>query len=150
MNSLKMILIAATITASVPTSVYAGPFTDNLSKCLVESTSTRDRNALVQWMFSAASLHPAVQSIASVSEQQLDEATKSTAELFMKLLTETCKQETIKALEYEGNLTLQTSFEVLGQVAGRELFSSPEVNAGMSKLDTYLDQEKLKSLTKKN
>ena len=33
------------------------------------------------------------------------------------------------ALQYEGASTLETSFMILGQVAGQELFSSPEVAA---------------------
>lgn len=150
MVSLRTILITVIFSANAVTSANAGTYTNHLSECLVESTSTRDRIALVKWMFSAASLHPAVKPIALVSEQQLDEANKNAAHLFTKLLTDSCKQETQKALKFEGNLTLQASFEVLGQIAGRELFSSPEVNAAMSGMEKYLDQEKLNSLTKTN
>ena len=148
MSFLKSTLFAFAIVSIAASNTYAGPYTDDLSKCLVESTSTRDRAALVKWIFSAASLHPAVRSIVSVSEEQLDEANKTAADLIMKLLTESCRQETQKALKYENEVALQASFRVLGQVAGQELFSSPEVAATMSGLDKYLDEEKLKSLIK--
>jgi len=36
--------------------------------------------------------------------------------------------------------------EVLGQVAGQELFSSPEVASGMAGLQKYLDADQLKAL----
>ena len=148
MRFLKSTLITVTVASIVATVTYAGPYTNDLSKCLVESTSIRDRIDLVKWMFSAASLHPAVSSIASVSEEQLDAANKSVADLVMKLLTESCRQEAEKALKYEGEATFQASFQVLGQVAGQELFASPEVAAAMSGLGKHLDEEKLKSLTK--
>jgi hypothetical protein len=46
-----------------------------------------------------------------------------------------------------GPSTLGVSFQVLGQVAGQKLFTSPEVVAGMAGLKKYLDVEKLKALT---
>lgn len=126
--------------------VHAGPYTDELSKCIVASTTTNDRVAIVKWMFSAASLHPAVKSITSVSEEQLEEANKKTAELLMRLLTESCIQQAKKAIKYEGQVAIQSSFQILGQVAGRELFSSPDVAAGMAGFEKHFNGEKLESL----
>jgi hypothetical protein len=138
--------MAVAVAAVAATGAHAGPYSDDLAKCLVESTTTEDRTLLVQWMFAAASLHPAVSSIASVSEEQLDEANKRTADLFMRLLSKSCMEETQKALKHEGENTILTSFRILGEVAGRELFSSPEVGGALSGLDKYLDDEKLKSI----
>lgn len=127
----------------------AGPYTDDLSKCLIESTSPQDRIELVQWMFSAASQHPAVKNMCSVSEEQSDEMNKKTAALFMKLLTESCREQTQNALKYEGETTLSQSFNVLGQVAGKELFASPEVSNNLAGFKNYLDMEKLKQIVPK-
>lgn len=127
---------------------FAGPYGDDLSKCLVNSTTQADRQALVKWIFSTASLHPAVKTMVSVSEKQLDDSNRYTAELLTKLLTESCRSEAEKALQYEGPVTFQTSFQVLGQVAGQELFSSPEVAVAMSAgLAKHLDARKLASLS---
>lgn len=125
---------------------HAGPYTDDLGKCLVESTSTRDRNSLVRWLFASASVHPAVSSIALVTPEQLEDSHAQAGDLFNRLLTDSCREETKKALQYEGEITIQTSFEILGRVAGQELFSSPEVNANMSGIEKYLDQEEIMSL----
>lgn len=125
----------------------AGPYADDLSKCLVSSTSKDDRASLVTWMFSAASLHPAVKSIASVTPKQLDDANKHAGELFMRLLTDACKSQTQQALQYEGASTIQTSFQVLGQVAGQELFTSPEVGAALAGMSKYIDEARLKELS---
>ena len=124
----------------------AGPYSDTLAKCLVSSTTTEDRSSLVRWMFTAASLHPAVKPISNVSDEQLDEANRIIANLVTDLLTESCREETEQALQYEGTTTIQTSFMVLGQVAGQELFASPEVAAGLSGLEKHIDEEKLGSL----
>ncbi len=125
---------------------YAGLFTDDLSRCLVSSTSAADKISLVKWMFTAAALHPAVSSIASVSKEQLDEANKKTAQLFEKLLTKSCREQTIKAVKNEGTAAIQSGFQVLGQVAARELFTSPEVAAGMAGLEKHFDAKKLEEV----
>jgi hypothetical protein len=145
---LKILNFAMIITIGifVATSVYAGPYTNDLSKCLVESTSQRDRTALAVWMFTAASFHPAVKPLSKVSQEQLDKANKTAGELFMKLLTKSCRKETQEALKYEGSGTMEASFKVLGEVAGRELFTSPKVNDSMSGLSKYMNEEELKSL----
>jgi hypothetical protein len=97
-------------------------------------------------MFSAASQHPAVTAAATISAEELDEANKTMAEMVMRLLTESCKDETQKALQYEGQVTIQTSFEVLGQVAGNEMFSSPEVASALSGMEKHLDESRLRAL----
>lgn len=125
---------------------HAGPFGDDLARCLVDSTTMDDRAALVRWMFAAASAHPAVASIAAVSPEDLDKANAATGNLIMKLLTETCRERAQKAVTYEGAATIQMSFQVLGQVAAGELFSSPEVTKAMSGLEKYVDSKKLEAL----
>lgn len=126
----------------------AGVYVDDMSRCLVESTTKEDRFALVRWMFSAAAAHPAVASISSVTPEQLDASNKTIADLFMQLLTEKCRDQTVKALRFEGPTTIQLSFQVLGQVAGNELFSSPEVAKAMSGLEKYADNKKIEALAK--
>ena len=100
-------------------SAIAGPFSDDLGKCLVRSTTDADKNYLVKWMFASAALHPAVKSIAAVSDAERTEL---------------------------GPGTLQTSFEILGQVAGRGLFTDPAVARSMASFEDYLDKLKLEAL----
>ena len=64
----------------------------------------------------------------------------------MRLLTDSCRTQTKEAIRYEGASTLESSFRLLGEVAGQELFSSPEVAEGMSGLENYVDEEKLNEL----
>jgi hypothetical protein len=139
-------LITVAATAIPMTDSFAGVHTNNLSECLVESTSRQDRLALVNWLYSAASFHPAVRSIASVSKHQLDTANKNSAEMFVRLLTESCKDESEKALKFEGRASIQGSFHALGQVASEELFSDSEVLSAASGLDEYLDKTRLRAL----
>ena len=145
MRCLRTLAITAAM-AMWGTAAQAGIYSDDLAKCLVDSSTKQDRIALVRWMFAAASSHPAVASFSAVKPGQLEDANKALAELFTRLLTDSCRDKAQKALAYEGMVTLQTSFAVLGQVAGAELFDSPEVKKSMSGLDKYLDVKKLQAL----
>lgn len=123
--------------------VPAGPYSDGLARCLVRSTSDADKNDLVKWMFAAAALHPAVMSLASVSDQQRDQSTRNAAKIVERLLTESCRAEARDALKYEGRNTLESAFQVLGQVAGRGLFADPAVARNLAEFGKYIDQKKV-------
>lgn len=143
--SLKPISLALLAVLAAPVA-QAGVYTDDLSKCLVDSTTTDDRTALVKWMFAAASAHPAISSFSTVTQADRDTANQAMGVLFMKLMTESCRAQAQRALKYEGPATIQLSFQVLGQVAGAELFSNPEVAKGMAGIDQHIDHKKLEDL----
>jgi len=125
---------------------YAGVYTDDLTRCIIESTDSQDRLVLVKWMFAAMSKHPAVQSLSTVSENQIDEANKKLADLLTKLLTETCEEKAKKAIKYEHGMAIRTSFEKLGQVAAQDLFTDPNVANILAGFSKHLDEKKLNTL----
>ena len=127
----------------------AGVYTDDLSKCLIRATSTNDRVVLVRWMFAMLALHPAVQPLSSISAGQREAASNIAAGLFARLLTADCRQESVNALKYEGVAAMGASFQVLGQVASRDLMTDPNVAKGMNQLSADLEgDQKLKDLLK--
>lgn len=128
-----------------PKSTYAGIYTDELTKCIIESTSTEELTGFVRWMFALMSIHPDVQDMATITEKKHDEANQQCAALFMRILTVSCKEQSKKAWNYEGKMSFQSSFKVLGEVAMRELLSNPKVNAGAEGFAKYLNEEKIKS-----
>jgi len=144
-------MVALILLAGLPSPVaQAGVYTDDLSKCLVKSSNGADRLVLVQWIFSALSLHPAVQPLASITTEQRDAFNERVAALFSRLLVDDCRKEAIDALKYEGSAAFDASFQVLGQVASRDLMTEPHVATGLSgQIAYYLAKnEKLASLLK--
>ena len=138
-------LVCAVLSVLVlsPTEAAAGPYSDELAKCLVRSTTTSEKNALIKWVFAAAALHPEVKGIASVTEAQRDELSKATGKLFERLVSESCKTETQDAVKYEGPSVFQSAFTVLGQVASIGLFTDPSVSGYMSDFLKYIDKSKV-------
>ncbi len=139
-------LLAVFATTSQP--AVAGVYTDDLSKCLVSKTTSDQKAVLVNWMFSAMSLNPAVAKFVSIPVAKRKEFNVNMAALFETLMTVTCKHEMQLAIQYEGSGAIGAGFNVLGQVAGRELFANPEVAKGMAELDKFIDQDKIQAAMK--
>src|SRR5436190_10739330 len=121
-RSVLMLLLSL----SIAVSAAAGPYGDTLGKCLVSSTTSVEKTALIQWMFATLSLHPDVKSLSSVTPQQRSDVNKSMARLFERLMTESCARETREAVKYEGAGTIENAFSLLGEAAMRELFENPK------------------------
>lgn len=146
MSRWKALAAGYLIGLSLAGSAVAGPYADDMAKCLVKSASPADRTLLVKWIFSVISLHPDLAPMSSITPQQRGAITKSAGELFQRLLLESCRSETQEAIQNEGSETIQYAFQVLGQVATRGLFTDPHVAEGMTALGTQLDAQKLKTL----
>lgn len=125
---------------------HAGPYGDDLSKCLVSSATTADKSLLVKWIFSAISLHKDVAAHVSMPQDDRDALNKDTAGVYMRLMTDSCKNQLHDAYKYEGTSAIGTAFQLLGQVATQEMFSDPAVAAGTTDLMKYFDEGKLKAV----
>ncbi len=120
---------------------HAGPYTDDLSKCLVKSTTSNDEVAFMKWIFGALSLHPAITSLVSITPQQRAEFQKNAAALIVRLVTADCRQQALNSVKYEGVNEMETSFAVFGQAAMRDLMNNQSVSQGMSTLGTYFQDD---------
>ena len=135
-TSIGVSLLALALSAGP---VRAGVYGDDLGKCLVESSSAQDKQQLMQWIFFAIALNPEIAPYASIKTEQRTAANTGMARLFEKLVGETCAKQASAALKYEGPGAFGISFELLGRVAGQEIFASPEVAAGTAKFTEQLD-----------
>lgn len=142
----SMIALLLVTLVWVPKLATAGPFADDMAKCLVNSTSAEDRTLLVKWIFSVIALHPDLSAMSAVSPKQRDEISKNAGALFQRLLLESCRSQTKQALQSEGPQTVQYAFQVLGQVASRGLFSDSHVLEGTKDLAKYVDEQKINEL----
>ena len=121
----------------------AGVYGDDFGKCLVKSSTDADKQKLVEWIFSALSLNPAIAPYVNIPSDKRKAIDKGMASVFERLVGEACKTEATDALKYEGASAFSTAFELLGQVAGQQIFSSPEVSAGTQEFIKQVDMEGL-------
>jgi hypothetical protein len=126
----------------------AGVYSDDLSKCLVAATDGEGQTQLIVWVFSIMTLNPAVAPYASVTDAQRQTINKNAGTLYSRLLTDTCRKQTVAALKYEGVSSIEHAFETLGGVAMRGLLNDPKVMAGMGALGAGFDKAAMADLAK--
>jgi hypothetical protein len=124
---------------------HAGPLTDELSQCLLKSTSDDDRTLFIQWIYAAMSSHPKVSAMSSITPEFADQLNRRAADLVTELLTSRCRGEATQAVKAEGEAALRGSFEVLGRVGMQGLMADPKVTEYLTGLGRYFDQQKLKA-----
>lgn len=138
-------LAAAVVLGGFAPRAAAGPYGDDLGKCLVSATTAEEKNRLIRWIFSMMARHPDVQGACAITTEQQAAISKEVGQLFQRLITESCVTQARTAIRYEGNATIEQAFSVLGQVSMRELMTSPKVAEGLSEFTSYLDEAKLKA-----
>jgi hypothetical protein len=138
--------MALTILAGGSTA-QAGAYTEDLSKCLVSSSSAADQAKLVAWIYAAMSAHPDIRAYSNITAAQRDAVLKDAGALVQRLLTVDCRAQASAALKNEGASALDPAFSTLGAFAMRNLVSNPEVSQAMA-IDKYMDVQKLQDLGK--
>ena len=148
-KSFLYIFIAFTFLLNISNKpIFAGPFGDEMAKCLVTSTSNRDRAKLLKWMFRVYGEHPEVSYMVDLSDREKKVIDKDIADVFTRLLSEDCVDETKKALDYEGDNVMFTAFQTLGQVAAQGFNVNPIVERSINKFNEFIEYEKLDYLYK--
>lgn len=137
---------AAAVLALAPAAASAGPYSDDLGKCLVAASSPADQTLMVQWMFAAASTNPALKPLSALTEAQRDDYSHRMIGLYQRLLFKDCRSQTVAALKYEGPSAFEMGFEVLGQVAGRAMMGGPQVTAQLKKMGAMIDVTEMNKL----
>jgi hypothetical protein len=146
--NLSIVSVVLSMVTLFSTPALAGPYSDEMSKCFVNSTTTADKNSLMKWYFAVVALHPAVKSIANVTQAQRTVMNRDVAKLFERLLTKSCKNEAQQAIKYEGSESFSSGFRTLSEVAARGLFTDPSVSNGIGEFSKFLDQAKIEETLK--
>lgn len=123
---------------------YANGYADDISRCLSDSTSGKDRKDLARWVFTVMATHPEILKITSVTPKDRDSAEQAAGQLYNKLLTQDCKPQIEAAFKNKDATAARSAFEYLGKLAMQELMADPNVTKSFSGITKYIDFEKLR------
>ena len=121
----------------------AGPTVDQLSQCLVKSTTAADKSAVLQWTFVALSAHPDLKQYSNVNAEQKTQLDKNLAQVLQRILVEQCSAQTKAVIQAEGMQAVGDSFQELGSITGEEILKTPEVKDQLKGVVRYIDLNKL-------
>ena len=120
-----------------------GASVDQLSNCLVKSTTATDKTAVLQWTFAALSAHPDLKQFSNVTETQKIQLDKNLAQVLQRILVEQCSAQTKAVIQAEGMQAVGESFQELGSITGDEILKKPEIKQQLQGVLRYVDLNKL-------
>ncbi|MBP8100118.1 MAG: hypothetical protein KAY26_06640, partial [Acinetobacter sp.] len=136
-------LFMAVVLLGVTQIASAGPTVDQLSDCLVKSTTATDKTAVLQWTFVALSVHPDLKTYSNVTDEQRTQLDKKLAQTLQRILVEQCSAQAKAVIQAEGLQAVGDSFQELGSITGEEILKNPEVEQQLKGVVRYLDLNKL-------
>jgi len=142
-SSLSRSLLMAAAVLGTAQIAAAGPTVDQLSDCLVKSTTATDKTAVLQWTFAALSTHPDLKRFSQVTDAQKTELDRNLATVLQRILVEQCSAQTKAVIQAEGLQAVGNSFQELGSITGEEIIKNPEVKQQLNGVLRYVDLNKL-------
>lgn len=113
-------------------------------RCIVDSTTNKDRRVIMKFFFAAYTRHPELKSIAQASPDLTKEAIAGAAQLTDRILTKDCVKELKPISDQQG---LNTAYAVVlnayGGLAAAEFNGSPEIGAVIGDLGKQLSKDEL-------
>ena len=106
----------------------AGPTVDQLSNCLMKSTTPTDKTVVLQWTFVALGNHPDLKAFSNVTATQKEALDKNLATVLQRIVVEQCSAQTKAVIQTEGLQAVGDSFQELGSITGEEILKTPEIN----------------------
>ncbi|EXC32183.1 hypothetical protein J520_1779 [Acinetobacter sp. 869535] len=121
----------------------AGPTVDQLSNCLMKSTTPTDKTVVLQWTFVALGNHPDLKAFSNMTATQKEALDKNLATVLQRILVEQCSAQTKAVIQTEGLQAVGDSFQELGSITGEEILKTPEIKQQLNGVLKYVDLNKL-------
>jgi hypothetical protein len=137
------LFISAFTLCGMAMTTQASPAQDQLSQCLIQSTTAADKTSVLQWTFAALSTHPDLKAFAQVSDAQKEQLDQNFAAVLQRIVVEQCSTQAKAVIQEDGVEGIGSSFQELGQITGEEILKNPEIKAQLKGVLRYVDLNKL-------
>ena len=137
----------ALVLAALASQPAAAQDADGLEACVVAAATEADRRVLVRWMFSAMSMHGELRDLATVLQEQRDQAGAAKGAMMERMLTRDCEPQARQAFrDGRGEVAFQQAFKRVGEIAGEGLFQDQAVAAEAAGIVRHLDMNRIVQL----
>ncbi|HAK31900.1 MAG TPA: hypothetical protein DCM30_00910 [Acinetobacter radioresistens] len=138
LSKFRRLFIGATLLGASQIAL-AGPTVDQLSNCLMKSTTPTDKTVVLQWTFVALGNHPDLKAFSNVTATQKEALDKNLATVLQRILVEQCSAQTKAVIQTEGLQAVGDSFQELGSITGEEILKTPEIKQQLNGVLKYVD-----------
>lgn len=139
----RRIGLLAIILAIMTSLTHAKSSVDQLSDCLIKSTTAADKTVVLQWTFVALSAHPDLKALVTENAVQKNQLDKNLAQVLQRIMVEQCSAQTLAVIQSQGVQAVGESFQELGQMTGQEILKTPEIKQQLKGVLNHIELNKL-------
>jgi hypothetical protein len=114
-----------------------------LSQCLLESTSAKDKRTLGKWAFVLLVSQSELDKITKINDKDKENSKQAALKIYNRLTFKDCKTEYDKAA-VDNSESVDNAFSILGEAATAEIGSNSAVTEMYLGIFEFLDQEEIK------
>ena len=140
MNLMRIFKFFIIFLFTISFNLTAGPFTDEFSRCIVTKTTSQEKTDLVKWIYVTISFHPQLSDMSNLSSEDVEMVNIRVADYMTNVFAYKCNKELIEAIKYEGENSVVTAFELLGEIAISEIMIDEGVSIASEFFTQYLDE----------
>ena len=137
------LFISAFTLCGMAMTTQASPAQQQLSQCLIESTTAQDKTTVLQWTFAALAQHPDLKAMSQVTAEQKNQLDQNLAQVLQRIVVEQCASQAKAVMQAEGVKGVTESLQALGQETGQEILQQPEIKNQLNGVLKYIDLNKL-------
>ena len=142
LSSISLLLVAL----AKPEVSYAGPYQDDLIRCVGENLSDADKINFVAFISLALSRLPEMKDVVFIDKVRSESIVKAYAESIERLILDDCEEKSVLLVKFEGPAALFSSSSIIGQMALREKMGDPAVVEIFDEMDKYASEEEWNKL----
>ena len=137
------LFISAFTLCGMAMTTQASPAQQQLSQCLIESTTAQDKTTVLQWTFVALAQHPDLKAMSQVTTEQKNQLDQNLAQVLQRIVVEQCASQAKAVIQADGVKGVTESLQALGQETGQEILQQPEIKNQLNGVLKYIDLNKL-------
>src|SRR5690606_8864027 len=116
-TKLRTFLISATLLGATQVAI-AGPTVDQLSDCLMKSTTATDKTTVLQWSCLELGNNPDLKAFSNVTATQKEALDRNLPTVLQGIIVEQCYTQTKAVIQAEGLQAVGDTFKELGRTTG--------------------------------
>ena len=124
----------------------AGPYQDDLIKCVNRNITDSDKVNLAGFIVLAFSSLPEMQGIVFIDEIRSESLIKAYTETIERLVLYDCYDESKLVVKFEGSESLASATNLIGQMTMRDNLSDPNVVRLFDRMEQYSSPDKWNEL----
>jgi hypothetical protein len=144
MTIFRLLLVLSMLGSLTLNAARADDAHNSARRCVLDSTTNKDRRAVMRWFFVSYATHSELRGMAPIPSDTVQDAVKAVSQFTERIMLSDCVKELKIVSERQGlNTAYALVISTFGALAANEFNANQEVRAAIAELGSQLPKEEL-------